>query len=256
MGTVMNIDDSIFSFIYPFMNSNNSIPENSIKKINLPYQLFTLILCLLVVGMLVFDTTTTTTTNDEVKRLLTWTDYVLCILFFIDFIYLLVTSENRKKYIMTWGWVDLISCIPTFGWGRLARIIRILKLLKTLRTGQSIVKAISRKRGESALLSATIMLIFAMLFGSVAILQCEMNEPNGNIQNAPDAIWWTFSTIMKGGCENFDPVSTEGRLVAAVLLFVGMTFGATIIGFMAMLLTSGRDGEKPDGSSENSNGKS
>ena len=219
------------------------------KTVNLPYQLFTLILCILVLGMLLFDTTTEA--NDEVKRLLTWTDYILCVLFFLDFIYLLVTSENRKKYMMTWGWIDLISCIPTFGWGRLARIIRILKLLKTLRTGQSIVKAISKKRGESALLSAGIMLLFAMLFGSVAILQCEMNEPNGNIQHAPDAVWWTFCMIMKGGCENYDPVSIEGRLVAAVLMFVGMTFGATIIGFMAMLLTSGGNRENPDGSTEN-----
>ena len=61
--------------------------------------------------------------------ILTWTNYALCILFFLDFIYVLVTSENRKKYMMTWGWIDLISCIPTFGWGRIARIIRILKLL-------------------------------------------------------------------------------------------------------------------------------
>jgi len=216
------------------------------KTINLPYQLFTLILCVLVIGLLLFDTTQEV--DDEIKRLLTWTDYVLCLLFFLDFIYQLVTSENRKRYMMTWGWIDLISCIPLCGWGRLTRILRILKLLKTLRTGQSLIKAISRKRGESALLSAAIILIFATLFGSVAILQCEMDEPNGNIQNAPDALWWTFCTIMKGGCENYDPVSIEGRLVAIVLMFVGMTFSATIIGFMAMLLTSGGSRENPDGS--------
>jgi len=220
------------------------------KTINLPYQLFTLVLCLLVVGMLLFDTTTEK--HDEVKQLLTWTDYILCVLFFLDFIYVLVTSENRKKYMLTWGWIDLISCIPTFGWGRIARIIRILKLLKTLRTGQSIIKAISHKRGESALLSAAIILLFAMLFGSVAILQCEMDEMDGNIHNAADAVWWTFCTVMKGGCENYDPVSIEGRLVAVVLMFVGMTFSATIIGFMAMLLTSGGNRESPNGTPDNS----
>ena len=94
------------------------------------------------------------------------------------------------------------------------------------------------------MLSATIILIFATLFGSIAILQCEMDEVDGNIMNAPDAVWWTFCTIMKGGCENYDPVSIEGRLVAIVLMFVGMTFSATIIGFMAMLLTSGKNKEE------------
>jgi voltage-gated potassium channel len=218
------------------------------RAINLPYQLFTLVLCVLVIGMLLFDTTVDT--NSEVKQLLMWSDYCLCLLFFLDFIYVLVTSENKKKYLMTWGWIDLLSCIPTFGWGRIARLIRILKLLKTLRTGQNLIKAISQRRGESALLSATIVLIFAMLFGSVAILQCEMDEVDGNIHNASDAVWWTFCTIMKGGAENYDPVSIEGRLVAVVLMFVGMVFGATIIGFMAMLLTSSGKKEE-DESSDN-----
>jgi len=48
---------------------------------------------------------------------------------------------------------------------------------------------------------------------------------------------------MKGGCENYDPVSIEGRLVAVVLMFVGVTFGATIIGYMAMFLTSKGKGD-------------
>ena len=68
------------------------------KTINLPYQLFTLILCLLVIGMLLFDTSADT--NDEVKRLLTWTDYALCILFFLDFIYVLVRMPFKTHYFV------------------------------------------------------------------------------------------------------------------------------------------------------------
>jgi voltage-gated potassium channel len=218
-------------------------PNQQQRRINLPYQLFTLILSVLVIGILLFDVTLVT--NKETKILLTWVDYSLCVLFFSDFVYQIITVESRKKYLITWGWIDLLSCIPTFGWGRIARIVRILKLLKTLRTGHNLIKEISRKRGESALLSAVIMLIFAVLFGSVAILQCEIDEPNGNIHNAQDAVWWTFCTVMKGGCENYDPVSIEGRLVAVVLMFAGAAFSATIIGFMAMILIP-RSGERTD----------
>ena len=220
------------------------------KSVNLPYQLFTLVLCVLVIGLLFFETTQET--EEEVRRLFTWADYFLCIVFFLDFIYLLITSENRKRYMITWGWIDLLSCIPTFGWGRIARIIRILKLLRTIRTGQNIIRAISQRRGESALLTATIILVFATLFGSVAILMCEIDEPDGNILNAPDAVWWTFCMLMKGGCENYDPVSIEGRFVAVVLMFLGMVFSATIIGFVAVLLTSGGSQSDPDSSLENS----
>ena len=81
---------------------------------------------------------------------------------------------------------------------------------------------------------------------------CEIDEPSGNILNAPDAVWWTFCMLMKGGCENYDPVSIEGRFVAVVLMFLGMVFSATIIGFVAVLLTSGGSQSDPDSSLENS----
>jgi voltage-gated potassium channel len=229
------------------------MPSSKEKNSNIPYQLFTLTLCIVVIGMLLFDTTSEV--NDEVKQLLKWVDYGLCSLFFVDFIYQLITLENRKKYMLTWGWIDLISCIPTFGWGRIARLLRILKLLKAIHSGKALIDAISRRRGESALFSAAIMIIFAVLFGSVAILQCEMGETDGNIHTASDAVWWTFCTVMKGGCENYDPVSIEGRLVATVLMFVGAAFSATIIGFMAMLLTSNKNPNSPDDDSSGISGE-
>ena len=203
---------------------------------SVPYQLFTLVLCVLVIGLLLFDTTQTV--NEETKTLLKWADYSLCALFFADFIYQLVTVDNRRKYMVTWGWIDLISCIPVFGWGRIARLLRILKLLKAIRSSKALFDAICRKKGESALLTAALLLIFGTLFGSVAIMQCELSEPNTDIANASDAIWWTFCTILKGGCENIAPITIEGRCVAVVLMFLGMAINGTVIGFAAMLLSS------------------
>ncbi len=214
------------------------------KNVNIPYQLFTLVLSFLVIGILFFDTTLES--NNEVKHLLIWTDYGLCVLFFIDFVYQLTIAEDKKKYLVTWGWIDLASCVPVFGWGRVAKIIRIFKLLKTIRSSKVLIDAISRKRGESALLSAVVVMIFAVLFGSVAILQCEMDESDGNIRNASDAVWWTFCTVMKGGCENLDPISIEGRLVAVILMFVGMAVNGTVIGFVAILLASNGRRDKSD----------
>jgi len=214
--------------------------EERKTDVGVPYQLFILILSILVIGILLFDVTLEK--SAEVKLLLMWADYGLSILLLVDFTYQVVTATNRKKYLITWGWIDLLSCIPAFGWGRIARVIRVLKVLKTVHSARVFIDAISRRKGESALLSAVVMMIFAVIFGSVAILQCEMNEVDGNIHNASDAVWWTFCTVLKGGCENYDPVSIEGRLVAVVLMFVGMAFSATIIGLMAsLLLPNNRD---------------
>jgi len=216
---------------------------------NVPYQLFSLVLCVLVIGLLIFDTTWTF--NEETKTLLMWTDYVLCVLFFIDFIYLLVTAENRKKYLATWGWIDLISCIPTFGWGRIARLVRILRLLKAIHSSKKLFDAICQRKGESALLMAALLLIFGTLFGSVAIMQCELNEPGATIENVSDAVWWTFCMILKGGCDNIAPVTIEGRCIAAVLIFLCMVINGTVIGFAAMLLTSNNRKDSEKESTEN-----
>ena len=216
---------------------------------NVPYQLFALALCVLVIGLLIFDTTQNI--NEETKTLLMWADYVLCALFFADFIYLLVTVENRKKYMMTWGWIDLISCIPTFGWGRIARLLRILKILKAIRSSKTLFDIICQRKGESALLTAFLLLIFGTLFGSVAIMQCELNEPGATITNASDAIWWTFCFTLKGGCDNITPHTIEGRCVGVVLLFLCLMINGTIIGFAAMLLTSNHKTDSRDESTEN-----
>jgi hypothetical protein len=42
--------------------------------------------------------------------------------------------------------------------------------------------------------------------------------------------------MLKGGCENYDPVTSEGRLVSVVLMFVGTAINGTIIAFVASLI--------------------
>jgi voltage-gated potassium channel len=203
-------------------------------KYSIPYHLFMLILSVILIGVLLFDLMGDL--NSEVKMLLKWTDYCLCLLFAFDFIYQIATTNDRKKYIFTWGLIDLASCIPVLGWGRIARIVRILKLLKAVKTTKDLFEVLWRKRSESVLLTACTLLFSGVVFGSIAVLQCEAVD--GNIQTASDALWWTFCTMLKGGCENYDPVTSEGRLVSVVLMFVGTAINGTIIAFVASLIIS------------------
>jgi voltage-gated potassium channel len=201
---------------------------------SIPYQSFALATSGLVLGILLFDSIGEP--NAEVKRILIWTDYILCGMFLVDYVYNIAVAENRLRYVLTWGLIDIASCVPIFGWGRIARIIRVLKLLKGIKTLKEFIHSFWHRRGESALLTAFSFLIGGVLFGSIAILQCE--SPDGTLNNAADALWWTFCTMMKGGCENFDPVTTEGRLVAVVLSLLGLAINGTIIAFVASLMVN------------------
>lgn len=71
-----------------------------------------------------------------------------------------------------------------------------------------------------------------VLFSSIAILQVE-DSPNSNIKSAEDAIWWSYVTITTVGYGDKYPVTTEGRLIAAVLMTAGVGLFGTFTGFLA-----------------------
>lgn len=71
-----------------------------------------------------------------------------------------------------------------------------------------------------------------IVFGSIAILEFEKGEET-NINNAEDALWWSFVTITTVGYGDKYPVTTEGRIVAGVLMIVGVGLFGTFTGFVA-----------------------
>jgi voltage-gated potassium channel len=78
-----------------------------------------------------------------------------------------------------------------------------------------------------------------VIFSSVAILQVE-NAPNSNIRTAEDALWWAYVTITTVGYGDKYPVTTEGRIIAAVLMTVGAGLVGTFTGFAASWFVEGR----------------
>ena len=59
------------------------------------------------------------------RNILEYADFLVCVVFFGDFLFTLIRSENRWRYLRTWGWIDLLSSIPAVDvlrWGRAARM--------------------------------------------------------------------------------------------------------------------------------------
>src|SRR4051794_25331952 len=50
--------------------------------------------------------------DPQVRLVLDYADYAVCFLFAIDFALSLWRAPNRRRYLMTWGWLDLISSVP------------------------------------------------------------------------------------------------------------------------------------------------
>ena len=206
-----------------------------------PYQLFMLFLsifALTLVGADVFASL-----DPSTDTILQTADNVVCALFLFDFVHSLARAPNRWRYMVTWGWIDLLSSIPAIDAlrvGRTARVLRILRVLRVVKSVRLIAQMIVARRGESAGLAALLLTVLLIVFSSIAILQFEV-PAQGNIQSAEDAMWWSVTTMTTVGYGDRYPTTTEGRLIAVLLMAGGVGVFGTLSGLVAgWFLSPGR----------------
>ena len=202
------------------------------KELNL-FNIIILVLSLYVLISLIV--TTFFVLSDEVTVLLNYIDNVICIIFLVDFA-IRFKKANNKLVFMKWGWIDLISSIPYIDFlraGRVLRLIRLIRVFRAFKATKLIFEHINRNKKQSALTSVALISFLMVIFSSIAILQFE-KDVNSNIKTAEDAIWWSYVTITTVGYGDKFPITTEGRIIGAVL----MTMGVGIFGTFTALVSS------------------
>jgi voltage-gated potassium channel len=170
----------------------------------------------------------------EISRVLYITDNIICAVFLIDFMKRFFQAENKLKF-MQWGWIDLVSSIPMFDFmrvGRAVRLIRLFRILRAFRSTKHLIQYIFKRRTKGTLTAAAIIAILMIIFSSIAILQVE-TDPNSNIKTAEDAIWWAYVTITTVGYGDKFQVTTEGRIIATMLMTVGVGLFGTFTAYLA-----------------------
>ena len=96
--------------------------------------------------------------QSEMRALFSYFDNLSCLIFVIGFITHLCREQNRWKYLITWGIVDLVSAIPMFPLLRFIRLIRVFRLILVVRTPGAINQSI-----QSAPSASLIYLMFLVL---------------------------------------------------------------------------------------------
>lgn len=216
--------------------------ENSEDKLGL-LNVAVLVLSIYVLVALIVDTTFKL--SEETSKLLNYIDIAICIFFFIEFCLRFYQAENKLKF-MKWGWIDLVSSIPMVDFlrvGRLIRLIRLFRIVRAFRSTKQFVTYIFRNKAQGAFTSVSVLAILLIIFCSIAILQVE-NAPNSNIQTAEDAIWWSYVTITTVGYGDKFPVTTEGRIIASILLTAGVGLFGTFTAYVASIFVSNNEEEK------------
>ncbi len=215
-------------------NLNNT--ENKLGFLNI----IGIILSIYVLGALIVDTVFVLPA--EISVLLNYIDNTICAFFFFEFSIRFYRAENKLKF-MRWGWVDLLSSIPMVGFlraGRLLRLIRLLRIIRAFRSTRHLVNHIFANKAQGAFTSISVIAILLVIFSAIGILQVE-NDPNSNIKTAEDAIWWAYVTVTTVGYGDKFPVTTEGRIIAAILMTAGVGLFGTFTAFIASWFVVDKD---------------
>ncbi len=186
-------------------------------------------------------------TSELVKQVLIAVDTVVIVpILLFDFIRTLARSQHKTRYLLTWGWLDLIGSFPYLPILRLLRLARVLMAWRRLRgtTQAETIAEARRKLGQSSFLIAFFVGVLVLIFGSIAIATVEANAPLANIRSGEDAVWWAFVTVATVGYGDFYPVTDIGRNIAIGVMFVGIGIFSIFTGYLSTAFQARRRREE------------
>ena len=171
--------------------------------------------------------------DHEIRKLLNLFDIIFCGLFFIDYIRHIILSKKKWKYICTWGLLDLASSIPIIGPFRLFRIATVVRALRVVRSFRILSQVFIRDKLASTV--SILMLISTMIIVGccLGVLHYEMQDSNASIKTAEDVAWWAIVTTSTVGYGDLEPITPGGRILAVLIMCVGIGLFATFAGALA-----------------------
>lgn len=159
-------------------------------------------------------------------------EWVVTILFSIEYIARIVSIKKPAKYIFSfYGIIDFISTIPLyisyFFAGtqvllalralRLLRVFRILKLIRYMGEASQLSKALKASKFKIAVFIYAV-LILSVIFGTVMYL---VEGEDAGFTSIPRSIYWTIVTLTTVGYGDIAPQTNLGQGIAAFIMILG-----------------------------------
>jgi voltage-gated potassium channel len=183
-------------------------------------------------------------------------EWIITILFSIEYIARIVTVKQPAKYIFSfYGIIDLLSTIPkyislVFGGIhalaalralRLLRIFRILKLARYLGASNNLVNALKASKAKISVFLFAVLIV-AIILGTVMYLI--EGEENG-FTNIPKSVYWCIVTLTTVGFGDIAPQTPLGQFIASLVMVLGYGIIAVPTGIVSAEYTNQGNKEKP-----------
>jgi len=159
-------------------------------------------------------------------------EWIFTAVFTLEYILRLLSIRRPLSYVFSFlGIIDLLAIIPSYlsivATGaqsllvlralRLLRIFRIFKLTHFL-TEMEFLKTSIISSLKKISIFMLVVLTIVIILGSVMYLV--ENGENG-FSSIPDSIYWGIVTITTVGYGDISPVTTLGKFIASIMMFIG-----------------------------------
>jgi len=182
-------------------------------------------------------------------------EWVITILFTIEYIARILTVRKPLKYIFSfYGIIDLLSTIPKyisliFGGIhalaalralRLLRIFRILKLARYLGASNNLIKALKASKAKISVFLFAVVIV-AIILGTIMYLI--EGEENG-FTNIPKSVYWCIVTLTTVGFGDIAPQTPLGQFIASLVMILGYGIIAVPTGIVSAEYTNQNNSDK------------
>lgn len=162
-----------------------------------------------------------------------WIDNAACGIFFID-VLVRWRRTGWSAEFWRWGWVDLLAAIPFDAAFRTLQIIRVYRILRVLRVLYKLQELTTGTTLNERLLALPGVAVVMIIFSTALMVEAERHAPGATIKSGGDALWWALTTVTTVGYGDTYPVTTEGRIIAAGLMLIGIA----LFGSISAIVTS------------------
>ncbi len=168
----------------------------------------------------------------EHGELLNISEWIITILFTIEYIVRIISIKKPSKYIFSfYGVIDLLSTLPKylaiFFTGthslvalralRLLRVFRILKLARFIGESNNFMKALRASKAKIAVF-LFFVLILCVILGTVMYL---IEGGENGFTSIPRSVYWAIVTLTTVGYGDIAPHTPFGQFVASIIMILG-----------------------------------
>src|ERR1700761_7103653 len=175
--------------------------------------------CIAVIFLITYSVQVLANPGGLTSRLLDAASFALWAGFAVDYVIRLALAHQRMRWFVR-NILDFVIVVVPF--------LRPLRLLRLVVIVAALQKAFGDAIRGRVVIYTAVSAVLIVYASSLAVLDVERADPSAHIKDFGQAIWWAITTITTVGYGDFYPVTTEGRLVA-VLLMIG---GISLIGMI------------------------